>query len=487
MLFDSLPFIILFLVTFGIYYIPYWRKYQVIILILASFIFYAWNSPQLLILLLTSIFINGLTSFKISQVDRAKKIKYAWAGIIFNLLLLSTFKYGNLVTNLIIQIFGVDNRGLMPLLLTIPLPIGISFYTFESISLLIDTFKMEESNHKSDENLKIYFIKTSLFICFFPHLIAGPILKASYFYPQIKPKYFSKVNWYSIFRSLTIGYFLKMAIADNLKDYTFWIAFPYYQNLSTFTGIVLLFGYSIQIFADFAGYSSIAIGSAAVFGYDLPQNFNFPYISRSLAEFWSRWHISLSSWLKDYLYIPLGGNRKGQLRTYLNLIIVMVLGGLWHGAAWSYALWGAYHGLGLAIERLLKTHFKFQSDRSLNIWLRSIIDAVNIWWVFCFVSVGWLFFKLPKFDDAVGFIKTMSINGNLPNNFDLIVPILLFSLPVSLYHFIHSPWIDRYKQTDMFRSNLKKWKILEDIVLGIMLATIVTNSGTSNEFIYFQF
>jgi alginate O-acetyltransferase complex protein AlgI len=142
-----------------------------------------------------------------------------------------------------------------------------------------------------------------------------------------------------------------MVIADNLKDYTFWISFPYYQGFGTLTNLTLLFGYSIQIFADFAGYSLIAIGFAAALGYKIPDNFDFPYISRSLSEFWRRWHISLSTWLRDYLYFPLGGNRKGKIRTYVNLMTVMTLGGLWHGAAWSYAVWGIYHGFGLAVER----------------------------------------------------------------------------------------------------------------------------------------
>ena len=236
-----------------------------------------------------------------------------------------------------------------------------------------------------------------------------------------------------------------MTIADNLKDYTFWIAFPYYQSLSTLTGLVLLFGYSIQIFADFAGYSLIAIGTAAAFGYNLPQNFNFPYISRSLAEFWSRWHISLSSWLKDYLYIPLGGNRKGKLRTYLNLAIVMILGGLWHGAAWSYAIWGAYHGLGLALERLVNDRTKV--NRSGTLWQELVLDNIKMLFVFCFVSFGWLLFKLPKFEEVLGFITAMINNTHLPNNiYGAIVPILLFSTPVFIYHLIHHPIIEKWKK-----------------------------------------
>jgi alginate O-acetyltransferase complex protein AlgI len=415
---------------------------------------------------------------------------WAMAGVAINLFILMVFKYGALLTNLFVTFLSDSKQpeaGIVTLFLHLPLPIGISFYTFEGISLLIDILRGNVDRKQPtfvDRKFPQHLLKSSLFIAFFPHLIAGPILKASNLYPQIESKYFRKIDWDIVFRALTIGYFLKMVVADNLKDYTFWIAFPFYQTLSTLTGIVLLFGYSMQIFADFAGYSLIAIGLASALGYQLPQNFNFPYLSRSITEFWTRWHISLSSWLRDYLYISLGGNRKGKLRTYANLTIVMLLGGLWHGAAWSYAVWGGFHGIALVLERLFKDNSKVKvaSDR----WYQNILNVLRTLGVFCFVSLGWLLFKLSDFSQAVDFIMTMTKNTSLPNNFIYIELVLLFSLPVIGYHLIS------LKNTnDAIKSYIDKhpssWHIFENMALGIMIAAISLNSGNSKEFIYFQF
>lgn len=491
MLFNSFAFIFLLLLTFFIYYLPIFQNKQILILIISSFIFYGWNSPQLLVLLTVSILVNGLVSFKVSLTSaKLPRIIWSISGITFNLLLLAFFKYGALLTNLTTKIVSIEESNIVVFLLHIPLPIGISFYTFEGISLLVDIIRNQPNREEAsfvDEKLNNHLLKTALFIAFFPHLIAGPILKAINFYPQIKPKHFRNIRWNIIFRSLVIGYFLKMVIADNLKDYTFWISQPYYQSLSTFTGIALLFGYSIQIFSDFAGYSLIAIGTAAAFGYELPQNFNFPYISRSLSEFWKRWHISLSTWLKDYLYIPLGGNRKGRLRTYANLMIVMILGGLWHGASWSYAVWGGFHGMGLVIERFFTTKVKIKFNQQVPIWQQLIGEIVSVIMVFSFVSIGWLFFKLPDFGQALDFLKTMAHNVKLPSNRAFINPVIIFSMPVVVYHLIHLPAFQIIKRNLFYKLNFKAGSILEDIILGIMLAMIILNSGSSNEFIYFQF
>lgn len=487
MLFNSFEFFTLALLTFSIYYLPCFRKRQLIILIVASLIFYSWENPQLLILLLLSILLNGFTSFKISHVSSKQKLRWAFVAILFNLGILSLFKYGDLLLNLISTKISILPQGILPISWHLPLPIGISFYTFEGISLIVDTLKAKPNQKEVtfvEDKLTSHLLKTSFFIAFFPHLIAGPILKANNFYPQIKSKYFQQISWNIVFRSLVVGYFLKMVIADNLKDYTFWLTYSYYQSLSTITAIVLLFGYSIQIFADFAGYSLIAIGTAAAFGYTLPQNFKYPYISRSLSEFWQRWHISLSSWLKDYLYIPLGGNKKGRIRTYVNLMIVMILGGLWHGAAWSYAVWGCFHGLGLVIERLFNNHIKVKFNKPLSRWQQLIIELFNIILVFSFVSIGWLLFKLPDFGQFLNFISTMKHNIKLPLNQSLTNPVIIFSLPVVVYHLIHL-FVSSDKGANTLNS--KHYKLFEDVIFGAMLVMIILNSGNSSEFIYFQF
>ena len=325
MLFNSLAFIILVIVTFSIYYIPWLKKYQVHILILSSLYFYAHSNRKLLLLLLSSAAINILTSYYITFGKISQRKLLATIGVVLNVGILLFFKYAALLS----QTFLSANSSIGGFLITIPLPIGISFYTFEGISLVVDVFRKKhgENNDMVSPSLAEHAKKTLLFISFFPHLIAGPVLKAHDYIPQIKPKFFKDIAWEVAFKNIVLGYFLKMVVADNLKDFTFWMAYPYYQGQSSITLVALLFGYSCQIFADFAGYSLIAIGVARLFGYNFKDNFNFPYIATSFKEFWKRWHISLSTFLMEYLYIPLGGNRKGKVRTYLNLMITMFLGG----------------------------------------------------------------------------------------------------------------------------------------------------------------
>jgi alginate O-acetyltransferase complex protein AlgI len=498
MLFNSFTFLIFFLITFSIYYFPPLKKAQVLILVIASLIFYSWSQPYLLILLVLSILINSLTSYMITHDIPEREKFWIILGIIINLSILSLFKYGALLTHLVIDHFDATrpDEGLIYILLHLPLPIGISFYTFEGISLVIDVFTQKKNQRESksyvSSNLPEHILNTSFFVAFFPHLIAGPILKAKHFYPQIGTKEFKELPWAFVFRSLTVGYFLKVVIADNLKDYTFWIQYPYYQGMGTLTNLTLLFGYSMQIFADFAGYSLIAIGLAASLGYQLPDNFNFPYISRSISEFWRRWHISLSTWLRDYLYFTLGGNRKGNVRTYINLMIVMTLGGLWHGAAWSYGVWGAYHGIGLALERVFSfnkkpTESTDETTVKTPLWWQIIKDSFQVLIVFIFVSLGWLLFKLPRFDQALDFLHTLIRNIHIKPGLSHIVPTLIFSIPVIIYHLPHFPTFQTLKKEDWPKPLHQVWNLSQDVAVGLMLALILLNSGSSQEFIYFQF
>lgn len=469
MLFNSPEFITLFVLTFSIYYIPFLSHLQVPLLVVASLVFYAFAQPYLLILLLLSIFFNAWVSFVLIQKqDRAAKFQ-ATMGIVTNLLVIIFFKYSGMLSTS----FGVAETGIGVFLVTLPLPLGISFFTFEGISLLVDVYKGRkfEENEIIEKSFTKHTLKTLLFVSFFPHLIAGPILKAKEFYPQIIIKNWAAINWNKAFRQLTIGYFLKIVIADNLKDYTLWISYPYFINLSTLSLSTMLFGYSIQIFADFAGYSLIALGLATLLGYELKGNFNFPYISSSFAEFWQRWHISLSSFLREYLYIPLGGNRKGKARTYINLFATMFLGGLWHGAAWSYAIWGIAHGIFLALERFIKDNLNFQAKVGF------LGGAV----VFTGVTFAWLFFKLPDFKHAFIYINHVFANGNFNSDFDQLKrasSILVYSFPVIVYHF-------HYLLTNHYTCKIPDF--IEYSCFGLMLFLIVVNSGSSTEFIYFQF
>jgi len=271
-------------------------------------------------------------------------------------------------------------------------------------------------------------------------------------------------------------------IADNLKDQTFWIAAPHFAYQSTLTLIVMLFGYSMQIFADFAGYSLIAIGIAALFGYRLPDNFNFPYISVSITEFWQRWHISLSSWLKEYLYIGLlGGNRRGDVRTYVNLIIVMFLGGLWHGAAISYGVWGLWHGMGLAIERWLAAIRGGKSDpQFVSAGKMYILRLPRLLFTFVFVSFGWLFFKLNDFSDVSGYVMSMLSNTDVSHNKMVIFNIAIYSLPVLLYH-------TNYVMKQYSQAYTNAYARIDFLIYALLFALVLMNGGIPGDFVYFQF
>ena len=475
MLFNSLSFVYLVLITFFLYYLPFLRKKQIPILIIASLIFYAWHFPALLFLLLFSIFINAVSSYTIgSYINKKRKRTVAVVGVITNLSLLSVFKYAGLLGR---TFFGIEH-DLVDWLLSIPLPIGISFFTFQGISLVVDTFR-KETEAENIKSINKSFLKhlahTSLYISLFPQLVAGPIVKAYDFFPQIRPKYLKNVDWEFIFKNLVIGYFLKMVIADNLKDFTFELTWPYFERFSTLYLISLLYAYSIQIFADFAGYSLIAIGLSGLFGYRIPTNFNFPYISSSFSEFWKRWHISLSSFLKEYLYFPLGGNRKGKIRTYINLMIVMALGGLWHGAAWSYMVWGIAHGIFLALERFFNDYFWIGIKQK---YFLRFYKNLKILMVFITVSFAWLLFKLTEFSHVIAYFK--SIVNNVSNFTDYlnVYVIIIYSLPVVIYHFLY---LYPIKQT------IFSQKFVKPFAFGILLMLIILNSGSPQGFIYFQF
>jgi alginate O-acetyltransferase complex protein AlgI len=468
MLFNSFIFIALLLITVTLYYTPFLSKLQVQILILASLIFYAYNQPILVLLLLLSVSINIVSSYYVVYGKARYKKFSATVGVALNLSILLFFKYSPLFS----RTFFRETSSIGEFLLTIPLPIGISFFTFQGISLVVDVFKEKYCSNKEmvPKSFLLHSKQILFFKGFFPQLISGPIVKAHDFIPQIGIKYLKDVQWESFFKSILTGYFLKMVVADNMKDFTYWITFPYFQEQSTTTLIIMLFGYSCQIFADFAGYSLIAIGLAKLFGYNFKDNFNFPYISTSFKEFWKRWHISLSSFLMEYLYIPLGGNRKGKLRTYLNLMAVMFLGGLWHGAAWSYAIWGSFHGLALAVERFFGEYIQIKANKILT-FLKGVM-------IFAFVTLAWLLFKLPYFGHVIEYFKCLFNNARLDANLNINVYILLYSIPIVLYHALYL-----LKEKPLYA----KFKRIEYAFYGMMIFLIIVNSGSSGAFIYFQF
>ncbi|GAA4470599.1 MBOAT family protein [Nibrella saemangeumensis] len=474
MLYNSFEFIRLLLITFCLYYFPGVGRWQVPLLIIASLLFYAYGQADLLWLLLLSVLINILTSYFVVFGRQSLRKTIAICGVVGNLSILCFYKYGPLLG----ETFFPSGTALGEWLVSLPLPIGISFFTFQGISLIVDTYRNREVNEYRTliaRSLIKHARTVLLFKAFFPQLIAGPIVKAHFFLPQISPKLLKDVQWEYCFRTLVLGYFLKMVVADNLKDYTVLMTYPYFETVSSFTLIALLFGYSMQIFADFAGYSLIALGLAALFGYRFPINFNFPYMATSFSDFWRRWHISLSSFLREYLYIPLGGNRRGPVRTYINLLLTMVLGGLWHGAAWSYAVWGLAHGLALAGERLVRDYIRLPRAS----WLQ----AVKVVLVFGYVTFAWLLFRLPDFDHVLAYGRSLFMNSRKPHEVLSVGFIAVYSIPVLAYHWFYL----LRKQGANQQALSAQWPHLDVAINSFMLFMIITNSGSSSTFIYFQF
>jgi alginate O-acetyltransferase complex protein AlgI len=452
MTFTSWQFGVFVAIVFGVYYLPALRKFQVQLLVLASVFFYGYGQPELLPLLLVAV----LGTWLFLALALRNRAVWLPAGIAFNLALLAFFKYKFLFVDSASILTGATP---VDFLLKLPLPIGISFFVFHNISLLVDLTR----DSKNAPRLADIF----LYIIFFPQLVSGPITRAAMFMPQIMPKRVDDVDFVEAAKWIVAGYFFKLFVANNLNEMTSYMGFPLYETLRTQDRWLLVFLYSYQIYADFFGYSAIALGLGLLFGYRLPVNFNLPYISTSFSEFWTRWHISLSTWLKTYLYIPLGGNRRGTARTYLNLMIVMTLGGLWHGASLSYALWGLLHGLLLVIERPFLALFKTPGPA---------VQFVRMSVVFLCVTMLWIFFRLPNFDHALGYLHGMFTPTTNPNPTKLFYNLaLLYSLPVIIQHLSLGALVS---------TSLRRW---EPYLYGMLAALAFLDAGPEAAFIYFQF
>lgn len=476
MLFNSWTFAVFLPLVLALHHA--WRRswWQVGVLTVASLVFYGWHTPWLVPLLALSTGLNAWAAEVLMRPGTpAGRRRAVLAGALgFNLGALAFFKYAGLI----VGTFWAGASGSW--VGSIPLPVGISFYTFQGISLVVESWRAGPAGFAGLEpprgrrerawfHARVWFFKA-----FFPQLIAGPIVKAGEFFHQIGPKGWADVDGSGALKKLVLGFFLKMVVADNLKEATSMLAWPQFTELPRGSLLLLLYGFSFRIFADFAGYSLIAQGLARLFGYELPLNFLHPYLAPSLTDFWRRWHLSLSSWLREYLYIPLGGNRLGEGRTYVNLFLVMFLGGLWHGAAWSYAVWGMAHGVGLALERWTGAG---RGDPALwPPWRRVLGWAVT----FHVVSLLWLLFQLPDIRHAWAFVRCMATNGGgvLPQSAFVIV---VFGLPVALHHAwgATASWRARWPEGWTSR--------VETLAYGTMLFLLLCNAGSAGDFIYFQF
>ena len=411
MLFNSFEFVLLFLpISLTVFFLlgrskkNIKRQIPVVWLVLASLFFYGWWNPLNLPLIILSILVNYGLGHLLGNVVKKINAKKAILvlGIIFNLGLICYFKYANFIIANINQL--LKNNFDLP---SIVIPLAISFFTFQQIAYLVDAYKGETKEYN--------ILKYMLFVCFFPQLIAGPIVHHKEVLPQFEKPSIYKFSQTTLSIGLTVfiaGLFKKVIFADRIAEYSN-LAFA-----AASQGIDLTFseawvgalGYSLQLYFDFSGYSDMAIGAAYMFGIKLPLNFNSPYKAISIVDFWRRWHITLSHFLRDYLYIPLGGSRKGHLRRYSNLVITMLLGGLWHGAGWTFIFWGGLHGMYLVVNHLYRAIRKGLGHNLKNDgWLLR-----GIGWLTTFVAVviSWVFFRANNFETAISMLKSMfGFNG----------------------------------------------------------------------------
>ena len=474
MLFSSLVFLFFFLPSVLLAYYVSPKKIRNYILLIFSLIFYSWGGVSYTLILLISIILNFVF---VKQIERSEKKKRNWlaVGLFFNVTLLVIFKYLDFFIENINEIGWMVNKDFIGLpIVNIVLPLGISFFTFQQMSLLWDVYR--------DPKIKtVNFANTALYISFFPQLIAGPIVRYHDIVAQIKNRTesFELIN--SGVQRFILGLFKKIVFANTCASITDSIMDMDISILSTPVAWLGIIAYAFQIYFDFSGYSDMAIGLGRMFGFRILENFNFPYISRSIQEFWRRWHISLSTWFRDYVYIPLGGNRKGPYRTYLNLFIVFLLTGFWHGANWGFVFWGIYHGTFLIIERL-----------GFGKVLNKIPKPISWIYAILVVLIGWVFFRLENFSDSINYIDKLFGGGTQGSVYLIdyldrgrIIILVLAALSSSLF-------FDKIRKLydHLYKGNLKYPLLFaKNSLLIIMFIFSITyiNSGSYNPFIYFRF
>ena len=442
-------------------------KFRNYILLAASLIFYAWGEPVYILLMLFSIFINWSFGILLEKASRGRGWLLA-ACVTVNLLLLGYFKYYDFFAASINRIAGAQLISLK----YIPLPIGISFFTFQALSYVVDLYR---GNCKPQHNV----LNLALYISFFPQLIAGPIVRYADIDEQIRQRTVSLENFALGMRRFLYGLGKKILIANTmaqLADSVFALSIDGMTTVTAWLGAV---AYALQIYYDFSGYSDMAIGLGKIFGFDFLENFNYPYLSRSIHEFWQRWHISLGTWFREYVYIPLGGNRKGKLRTYCNLIAVFFLTGMWHGASWSFIAWGLYHGFFQILERLKLKNFL--SRHKLISWCYCLLIVV----------IGWVLFRSESLSYGIGYILRMVA----PWNYDL-GKMIIFRIgmtPKEMTFMVCGLLGCGIMQTVAARlpklTALWKNSKLELAFLSVLFVycAIALAAGTYNPFIYFRF
>jgi alginate O-acetyltransferase complex protein AlgI len=478
MLFNSTAFLIFFPIVYFLYLLLQHRlRLQNLLLLLASYIFYGnWNW-RFLILLWISTIVDFIVGQLLGRTDdsttsgKARRKLFLSISIFFSLSLLGFFKYFNFFTDSFIDLLYLFGFEADPLTINVILPVGISFYTFQTMSYTIDVYR---KRIQPTDNL----LNFAIFVAFFPQLVAGPIERAKNLIPQIAvPRHFHPDQIAAGVYLIIWGYFKKVVIADNLGQ----IADQIFNNYTNYQGLDIILGvlaFAFQIYGDFSGYSDIARGISRLMGFELMVNFRLPYFALNPADFWQRWHISLSSWLRDYLYIPLGGNRKGTVSLYRNLLITMLLGGLWHGAAWNFVIWGGYHGLILILFRILEKnpiHLQPWGGKfsPIHIGFRMIL-------MFVLTLLGWLFFRADSIQQISYMLANLSFMTSTETG-EFTRMMLFFTIPlivIQVYQYATRDLLILLKIRLPIQILLYAWMLLWVIVFGVREST---------EFIYFQF
>lgn len=469
MLFNSIEYLIFLPIVFVIYWLlKNSYKKQNILLLIASYVFYGWWDYRFLSLIIFSSFLDYYVGQKIEEaIGEKNKKRWLLVSLFSNLGLLGVFKYYNFFADSFASSMSSIGWEVNDLTLNIILPVGISFYTFQTLSYSIDIYR---NQIKASRDIVGFFT----FVSLFPQLVAGPIERASNLIPQIENKRnlnvtLIKTGIFQIF----IGLFRKVAIADNLGVYVDSV-YGNYEIHNSSTLLIATVFYAFQIYFDFSGYSDIAIGSAKLFGFNFNRNFNFPYFSKTLTEFWRRWHMSLSFWLRDYLYISLGGNRKGIVITYRNLLLTMLIGGLWHGSSWNFVIWGGIHGLFLSLEKYTFSALKIKT-----------FNAFGYIYTFIVVLISWIFFRAPDLQSASIIItEIFSFNygslfiGNI-NSFVNALLLLSVGFLIDLKIFRSDVPLENY--------GVRYSTVRLSFIVSVIILMLCLFYSTAENFIYFQF
>ncbi len=478
MLFNSIEFVIFLPIVF----ILYWfitsnnLKVQNSLILIASYVFYGWWDWRFLSLIAFSSFVDYFVGIGMSSSkSKRRRLILLWISISVNLGFLGFFKYFNFFAENFANAFTIFGNTISIDRLNIILPVGISFYTFQTLSYSIDVYKRKLEPTKD-------IIAFFAFVSFFPQLVAGPIERATNLLPQFyKKRIFDLAKAKDGMRQILWGLFKKIVIADNCAEYANMI----FNNHSDYSGSTLVLGalfFTFQIYGDFSGYSDIAIGTSRLFGFNLMRNFAFPYFSRDIAEFWRRWHISLSTWFRDYLYIPLGGSRGSLANKIKNTFIIFIVSGFWHGANWTFVIWGALNALYFIPLMLMNRNRRYTNSIAENRLLPTLREVLQIGITFSLTIFAWIFFRAEDLHHAFSYInKIFSLSLFSGSDISPTYVIVLILVLVT------AEWIQRDKQHALQLPSFNVHKTVRWTVYYGVIALIILFGGSQQEFIYFQF